>query len=72
MISLIRSLNLSENTYAVFIREIFDYKFYDSNITIFVIISIVLSILFALILNIYLCNKIELIRNKYRTNFAKK
>jgi peptidoglycan/LPS O-acetylase OafA/YrhL len=72
MISLIRSLNLSENTYAVFIREIFDYKFYDSNITIFVIISIVLSILFALILNIYLCNKIELIRNKYRTNFTKK
>jgi peptidoglycan/LPS O-acetylase OafA/YrhL len=72
MLSLIRGLNLSENIYAVFIRKIFDYKFYDPNITIFVIINVVLSILFALILNIYLYNKIELIRKKYRTNFTKK
>ena len=39
--------------------------------TIFAIISVVLSILFALIINIYLVSKIELIRDRYRSKFIK-
>jgi peptidoglycan/LPS O-acetylase OafA/YrhL len=72
MLSLIKNLNLSKHEYAVYFGKIFNYRFYDSSITIFVIMSVVLSILFALILNIYLNTKIELIRNTFRTNFTKK
>jgi peptidoglycan/LPS O-acetylase OafA/YrhL len=70
MSSLIKSLNLSEDVYAVYFRKIFNYRFYESNITMFVIMSVVLSMFLALILNIYLNKKIQLIRNKFRANLS--
>ena len=70
MSSLVKNLNLSENAYAVYFGKIFNYRFYESNITIFVIMSVALSMFFALIINIYLNKKIQLIRNKFRTNLS--
>jgi peptidoglycan/LPS O-acetylase OafA/YrhL len=64
---LIKNLNIFENSYAVYLINILNYQFFNSEITIFVIVCMVLTILFALLMNMYLNKKIELIRKKYRT-----